>query len=120
MAAKRSRGAQPGNINALKHGYYARKFREMESGDLDLLMMDGLESEINMLRVMTRRIFEGSGEQVNMDKLTKSLGALGLAATRLAGLLRTKHFLGGNKPEEVANAIRSAISQATKEMELSI
>jgi hypothetical protein len=116
----RKRGGQPGNINALKHGFYAHKFRENESGDLDQLTLDGLESEINMLRVMTRRIFEYADELTNMDKMTDSLGALGLAASRLAGLLRTKHFIGGDKSEEVAKAIRSAISQANTEMGMSI
>ena len=35
MTAKRNRGAQPGNVNALKHGFYSQQFRNGELADLD-------------------------------------------------------------------------------------
>jgi hypothetical protein len=36
--SKRPRGAQPGNSNAVKHGFYSRKFHPQELNDLDLLL----------------------------------------------------------------------------------
>jgi len=66
---KRGRGAQPGNLNALRHGFYSRYFRSIELADLDQLSA-GLESEIAMLRVQTRRfleVLETAGE-VDVDQ----------------------------------------------------
>ena len=34
----RKRGAQPGNTNALKHGFYARAYRSGELNDLDAML----------------------------------------------------------------------------------
>ena len=53
---KRKRGGQPGNLNALKHGFYSRLFREPEIADLDTLAMlesvgvDDLRGEVVMMR----------------------------------------------------------------------
>jgi len=54
----RSRGGQPGNANAVKHGFYSRKFRDLESQDLETALRDGLGDEIALMRVMIRRVFD--------------------------------------------------------------
>ena len=56
--ANRKRGAQPGNLNALKHGFYSRNFLDLENTDLEAMLAQDLESEIAMLRVVVRRAFE--------------------------------------------------------------
>jgi hypothetical protein len=56
--ANRKRGAQPGNLNALKHGFYSRSFLDLENTDLEAMLAQDLESEIAMLRVVVRRAFE--------------------------------------------------------------
>jgi hypothetical protein len=53
----RNKGAQPGNTNALKHGFYSRFFKEGEVTDLSSLAPD-LTDEIAMLRVITRRLLD--------------------------------------------------------------
>jgi hypothetical protein len=40
---KKKRGAPPGNQNALKHGFYSRRFRNLEMGDLDVVTADLIE-----------------------------------------------------------------------------
>jgi len=45
------RGGQPGNVNAVKHGFYSRRFRELEAEDLDAALQNGLGDEIDMMRV---------------------------------------------------------------------
>ena len=51
------------------------------------------------------RTCKDTGEMVNV------LGALGLASTRLAGLMRTQKFLGGSvdKFEEMVDRARDAV-----------
>jgi hypothetical protein len=55
---KRKRGAQPGNTNALKHGFYSHRFNNLEISDLNTALSDGLTDEIALLRVIIRRVFE--------------------------------------------------------------
>jgi hypothetical protein len=43
---KRSRGAQPGNTNALKHGFYSKRFSQLELTDLETALGDGLGDEV--------------------------------------------------------------------------
>ncbi len=45
MPAMVKRGAQPGNLNALKNGFYSRQFRELENADLSQVS-EGLKDEI--------------------------------------------------------------------------
>lgn len=54
---KRAPGAQPGNANALRHGFYSRKFKDMDLKDL-AAMSATIEQEIALLRVATRRRYE--------------------------------------------------------------
>ena len=49
---KRKRGAQPGNRNARRHGFYAAGLTEMEVGRVwDAIANDGLAPELAVLRV---------------------------------------------------------------------
>jgi hypothetical protein len=110
---KRKPGAQPGNLNALKHGFYSRRFKEAEKRDL-AAHTGGLEDEIAMLRVSIRRLLEWTparGERVELAEAVARLNALGQAAARLAGLLRTQKRLA-----EGAGEVSSALSQALDEV----
>ena len=113
----RTRGAQLGNTNALKHGFYARAFRDLEAADLDMLLRDGLTDEITMLRVMMRRTMDLADKIKDVDTIGATLGVLGMTATRLAGLLRTQKILGGDNSSTAA-AIAQALSEVATELGL--
>ena len=114
----RTRGAQLGNTNALKHGFYARAFRDLEAADLDTLLRDGLTDEITMLRVMMRRTMDlADKSKSQLETATATLGILGMTATRLAGLLRTQKLLGGDNSSTAA-AIAQALSEVAQELGL--
>jgi hypothetical protein len=113
---RRKRGAQPGNRNAFKHGYYGRYFATLENGDLDALLSGGLQDEITMMRVITRRVMKLSKGVTNLDEAITVLGALGNAATRLAVLLKTQKLLGDEQPDEVTAALNQALSDVIKEL----
>lgn len=111
---KKKRGGQPRNVNALRHGFYSRQFKDGEVTDLDVLISEGLSDEINMLRVITRRVMELADDVEKLDTAVEVLGALGLAATRLAGLLKIQKILGADEGEVTA-AISEALTEILKE-----
>jgi hypothetical protein len=92
----RHRGAQPGNVNALKHGFYSRRFNRGELNDLDQVVPYSLTDEINMMRVVIRRVVSLAEEGRPPDELLTILDTLGIASQRLANLLKTKKSLENN------------------------
>jgi hypothetical protein len=96
------RGAPPGNLNALKHGFYSRQFRKLETGDLDTLLEKGLESEINLLRVVTRRVFDMAANVATLEEGYALLSVLSDASLRLASILKTQSILNGNPHDDNA------------------
>lgn len=94
---RRKRGAQPGNKNALKHGFYARHFDRGELSSLKQIR-NGLEDEIDMLRLaMQRMVMLATTEESSASDWQKTLQALGLASHRLARLVKTHQELTGDE-----------------------
>lgn len=110
---KRKRGAQPNNLNAFQHGFYSRLFRPMEAEDLENKLNTGLEDEIAMLRVVTRRTFELADRGSDIDGTIKALGAMGLASIRLSRLLKAQKELG--EGDEALSALSTALDDILKE-----
>ena len=106
---RRKRGGQPGNLNALKHGFYSKQFQKSELAELE--KAGDLQEEIGMMRVVTRRLLKMSRTCKDTGELVNVLGALGLASTRVAGLMRTQKFLGGNRDrfDEIMDRARDAV-----------
>ena len=67
-----------------------------------------------MLRVVTRRVLTLANDQHDLVTATAALGALGIAATRLAGLLKTQRLLGQDGSEST-RAIADALSAVLHE-----
>jgi hypothetical protein len=110
--SKRRPGAQPGNTNALKHGFYSRRFNPLEINDLDVALREGVEDEIALLRVTIRRVFDlATQEGDDPETWCKALSTLGLASSRLAGLVRTQKLIKGD-----SSSVASALSQALGEV----
>jgi hypothetical protein len=114
----RKEGGQPGNSNAMKHGFYSRKFKTIEINDLDVLEANNnLQDEILLLKVVIRRVWEmASTSAVDLDSWAMALGVLGMAMTRQAGLLRVQAMMGGGN-SEITNAISQAIREVTDEFD---
>jgi len=115
----KQRGAQPGNTNALKHGFYSRLFRQLEHSDLETAFDSGLEDEISMLRVATRRFFDMANGCENPDQAAKTLSVLGLAATRLASLLRAQRQVSTSQRNQTLESLHQALLEVHQEMGLS-
>lgn len=110
----RSRGGQPGNTNALKHGFYTQRFREMELDDLKDLQVT-IEDDIALLRVFLNRFITMTGdfdlqEEPSIDDAVAVLNVVGATTVKIATLIRTQAAIsGGNNPE-----ILIAIAEALK------
>ena len=104
--SNRKRGGQPGNLNALKHGFYSKHFQKKELQDLEEI--GDLQEEIQMLRVVTRRLLEAALEIEDVGELSNLLNTLGLASTRVGGLMKTQKFLVCGE-ENTLEVIRQSI-----------
>jgi hypothetical protein len=109
------RGAQKGNLNALKHGFYSRLYRDAESSEVEEDQTTSLENEITLLRVMIWRTMELADGIDDLKEATRVLDALGAAAGRLANLLRAQKSLKGAQ-SGVADEISIAIQQVNQEL----
>jgi len=114
----RAKGAQPGNKNALRHGYYSRHFEILEDADLDLFLITDLDNEIHMLRVAMRRLFAGTQtpEGVDLPMTAGNLTALGNTAANLAHLIREKVLLEGAQDKKVSDATAAALADITENL----
>lgn len=123
--AKKTRGAQPGNLNALKHGFYSRSFKDLENTDLEAMLAQDLESEIAMLRVVVRRAFELSttpgGDEVeighDLDKAIHVMNSLGMASIRLGSLLKVQAMLG-KREGDIGAVISEALKEVARDLKL--
>ena len=112
MSSGRKRGGQPGNLNALKHGFYSKHFQKSELAELE--KAGDLLEEIGMMRVVTRRLLEAARECNDLGELINLLNTLGLASTRVAGLMKTQKFLGGGE-DGIEEFLESIIDEVTKD-----
>ena len=114
--APRKRGGQPGNTNSLKHGYYSTRFSLADLTDLENHSFSGLQDEITLLRVFTRRVVELSTDLENLPEAVSLLRVLSMAMISLSRLMRTHHLLGGDRGDEISLALDQALKQLSTEL----
>ena len=99
-----------GNRNALKHGFYAQRFTDAESRNLDQARQDLLD-EIAMLRIFADRIAGRLSEKepanYSEDDL-KCLNTLVNITTSIGTLMRSQALMTG-KHSTVEKAIEDAV-----------
>ena len=112
---RRKPGGQPGNTNALKHGFYTKNFSLAERRGLQATEGIVLGDEIGLLRVLIRRFAEQiqASQGVALNESAMHLAVVSEAMLRLASLLRTDHMLGGSQ----SSTLLAQFNLALKEME---
>ena len=100
---KRRPGAQPGNTNAIKHGFYSnaldRAGRQVYKQALDLSPTD-LTDEIAILRTRLELLLKA--EPGNMELVVKAAG-------QLARLAATHYHLSGTDADHLAGAMANVL-----------
>ena len=99
----RRRGGQPGNQNARKHGFYARKLTGAEKYALrHAAEIEGIDQEIALMRVKI---------QSSINSSTDNLRTITMATETLGRLLRTRLRLlpKGNEQKTLERALRNTM-----------
>jgi len=109
---KRKSGGQPGNINALKHGFYSRRFTKLEIKDLATILPANLEDDIALHRVMNRRMFDlADRDAKTIDEWATVHFAIGSSTTRICSLARVQFLLTGDKGDLKTKLILDSASR---------
>ena len=116
----RKRGGQPGNTNALKHGFYTKNFSLAERRGLQAVEGVVLGDEIGLLRVLIRRFAEQiqASQGVALNESAMHLAVISEAMLRLGSLLRTDHMLGGDESSTLVKQFNLALKELSEEMAL--
>jgi uncharacterized protein YjcR len=117
---QRKRGAQPGNKNAIKHGFYSRYYRRRELSDLDLqaAAMDdrqALAEEIAMLKILIRRVLELNEGETSLGEAIDILTALSLAANRMANMIKVQKTIFGDE-SSYSVLLQKALEEAARRL----
>ena len=97
--SRRKRGAQPGNKNALRHGFYSKTYTSSDMQHLDTDVKGEFLDEINLARVNASRLAELMKDYQNMplkDFIAAS-NALNNYLDRIQSLSRAQRFLYQNQ-----------------------
>jgi hypothetical protein len=81
-------GAQPGNSNALKHGFYTRRFNKHDLSGVENTNIKGLTEEIALIRVFTRRLVEACDPSADVYDLAGILRSICLASDTITRIIR--------------------------------
>jgi hypothetical protein len=96
---KRKPGAQPGNGNALRHGFYAKSFTEAEMRRLDKDIEGEFIDEIALARTNASRLAELLKDYKNMSlaDIVSVSNALNNYLDRIQSLSRAQRFMYRNQ-----------------------
>jgi hypothetical protein len=127
-AAGRKGGAQPGNKNAEKHGFYSASFSAEESKRIADTDGTSIQSEIDLLRVCMDRLLQEldmlenthtdtQGNTTRDSHYLAQLNTLAIMSQSLSTLIRTQHLTKG-KGGAVEQGILEALAELRLEMGL--
>jgi hypothetical protein len=115
----RKKGGQPNNQNASKTGFYSGLLTKVELRDLETLMTTGIDDEIHLMRVQTRRLMElAKDEEQSYELAADILDKLSQSSTTLATLMRTKKLISPNSSTDTGRAIGEALAAVARELQL--
>jgi len=124
----RKPGAQPGNKNAEKHGFFSSRFEAEEVKRLEGTERMSLDSEIDLLRVCMDRLMKElnfkpvtyttpMGDHLRDGHYLQQLNTLSTMQNSLATLVRT-HYLTKGKGGTIEKSITEALEELRLEMGL--
>ena len=115
---KKSRGGQPGNLNALKHGFYTRHFNNHDLAGVNSTDFNGLMEEIAIIRLYTRRLIELDNLSADISQVANILRILCLASLTITRLVKTHQILRLGDASSSADDLHQVLEQLTRELHL--
>ena len=107
MIPKRNRGGQPGNINALKHGFYTRRFNQSDLAGVESIDFNGLLEEIAIIRLYARRLIELDNQSADISQVANILRILCLASLTITRLVKTSQLLQADSSSTASDLHRA-------------
>ena len=84
----RRRGAQPGNQNAFRHGFYALNLNDHPAADFTETEMRNLLGEVAMLKDYMYKLYQQNFDSTDSLEILETLRALTLAGISMARMLQ--------------------------------
>jgi hypothetical protein len=96
---KRKPGGQPGNANALRHGFYSKSFTEAEMQRLDKDIEGEFIDEIALARTNAARLAEllKDYRSMSLNDVVSASNALNNYIDRIQSLSRSQRFMYRNQ-----------------------
>lgn len=118
----RKRGAQPGNQNARKHGFYSTQFTREELALIAAFVQDPtIDDELWMQRVLNHRLLTFVGtEALAIENLVALAKVLTTGTGRVSRLLRDRRILSGEAADSLAGAIAAALDEISTELGIDV
>ncbi len=107
----RRRGGQPGNHNALKHGYYSPSFKKIDLSNGESIPIFDLRDEIVILRLFVRRVIAMANQTDSLPESVDLLRVLSMAYSSLTRLVSTQYTVCDPQEDRAAE-----IDQAIEEL----
>ena len=99
----RKKGAQKGNQNARKHGFYSRALTEAEKVELEeASYVEGIDQEIALLRIKLRELVENQPDRIDLHME---------AANTIARLVRTRYQISKEQKKSLKEAIAKVLTE---------
>jgi len=99
----RKKGAQKGNQNALKHGFYSRALSEAEKLDLEeASYVEGIDQEIAILRVKLRELIQDEPDRIDLHME---------AANTIARMVKTRYQISKEQKKSLKEAIAKVLTE---------
>ncbi len=114
-SSQRRHGGQPGNTNALKHGFYTRRFNKRELSGVEATNLKNLAEEIALIRIFVRRMVEASVREPEYYDELSVLRAICLASGTITRIIRAQLFINSDSTD-FTDSINQAIHEVRIEM----
>jgi hypothetical protein len=103
-------GGQPGNMNALKHGYYQPLH---VSGDCTI---DAIIGQLYQRQLRLDDYIDEVEDAASIEEISHLLRIFGQNASRLGRLLRDRRALSGDAADGISGAIAQALAELETEL----
>ena len=114
---KRKRGGQPGNTNAVQHGFFSRRFLKGEIETLDLMEeYNDISSEIKLVRIALDRAITRMTGEIDIDRTVALLNAIVRGAAKIGHLKKIQELLF-SESQGLSEFLEEALSKVIDEFE---